>query len=111
MAKYSKYSRVFLLGIYPEDARKAILLHIPVGLVPVAIAGVGYFIPSLLWIGIALAIVFATAFLVYQVVELLKVNLAVGWDKAEDRAYPELAGFCWGIFLGYIILNILAGVL
>jgi len=110
MAKYTKH-KVFLLGIYPKDAREAILLHIPVGLAPVAIAGVGCFIHCLLWVGIALSVVFAASFLIYEVVELLKINLAGGWDKAEDRAYPELAGFCWGIFLGYIILSVLLEVI
>ena len=103
--------RVFLLGIYPRDIWGAILLHIPVGLVAVAIAGMGCFVPVLLWVGIALSVNFTASFLIYEIVEFIKINLADGWEVAKDSAYPEVCGYCWGIFLGCIILGILAGVL
>ena len=110
-SEYQYAHRVFLLGIYPRDMWGAILLHIPVGLAAVAIAGVGCFITALLWVGIALSVSFTASFLIYEIVEFIKINLADGWGVAKDSAYPEVCGYCWGIFLGYIILSILAGVL
>jgi len=99
--------KVFLLGVaYPKSDWEVILLHIPVGLAAPFIIGAGYVV-GFLWLSIALATIFASGFFLYEIVELIKLNLAKGWDKAKDSGYPELAGFCWGVVLGFVALLLL----
>jgi len=102
-----KQRKIFLLGIpYPKNILKIALLHIPVGLIAVAIAAVGYLkqYPTL---GLGVMVIFTLGFFLYEILELIKLNMAQGWEKAQDYAYPELAGFCGGTVIGYIILYII----
>jgi len=98
--------KFLLLWNYPPELRGAILLHIPVGLLPTLFIALGN-AAGISWEGIATAVIFSGVFVAYELFEMLKLNLAYGWRTSKDTGYAELAGFCWGIAGSFIIYAIL----
>lgn len=82
------------MALYPNTKR--LLVHIPVGLVAIALAAIGAvlggpLLPALLTI----CVIFCTTFLVYE--------LAQG-----SKAHIDIASFLWGFFFGAVVWVALA---
>jgi len=84
--------------LYHKNQIGSILLHIPVGSIAVILGLLGY-ISGFLWLGITAMVCFTIGFLTYEIVQMI---------RKKDKGYPEIAGFCWGIFLMMLIVTILA---
>jgi len=101
-----RVKKFLLLWNYPSELRDTALKHVPVGLLPTLFIALGNAagIPGA---GIAVAVIFSVMFAAYELVEMLKLNLAYGWRTSKDTGYAELGGFCWGIAGSFIIYAIL----
>jgi len=84
-------AKLLFCDVYDLDN---VVLHIPVGVINTLLCLVSG------WI----ALVFGLGFITYEVVQLVKGKIP------EDKAYPDIQGWLWGIALTGIIILIIGGI-
>ena len=72
-----------------KDEWKRVLMHIPVGIVTIAL---GYFISQ--WVGV----LFGFGFLVYEAIELLELG---------NGSWKDIKGWLWGLGLTGLVIKAL----